>query len=171
MIIPCTLLIFGTKAMNEEQNFVTAKVVKDYLSSPRWAKQKAARNISVSVTHYLRNDAGSEPGLGASDKLFKDGTIIGCLDDCWISKDGKSWEGQLDIYDDLSEYSESQKSQIQQVLRLIKHKVSIQLSLCIEGEWSDSDGGLEFLYELQGCDLTLNGAFNGAQLHPKDMED
>lgn len=171
MIVPCTLLIFGTKAMNDEENFVPSQPVKDYLNSTRWSRQKDARNISVSVTHYLRNDAGSEPGLGASDKLFKDGTIIGCLNDCWISKDGKSWEGELDIYDDLSEYSESQKPQIQQVLRLLKHKVSIQLSLCIAGDWDDSNGGLNYLHELVGCDLTLNGAFSGAETHPKEMED
>lgn len=167
MKVPVTLLYFNEKAANEEENYVPLAPVEEYLSSSRWRYQKESRNILCSVTHFLRNEAGSEPGLGASDKLLKDGVVVGCLDDSWISKDRKSWEGIIEMFDDLSMYSESQKPFILQILRLIKNNVSIQISMCLGGDWSDEDGGLLYLDNAVGVDYTLNGAFFGSQIHPK----
>lgn len=165
MLVPVTLLRFGVKALNDEENTVSKQVVEDYLNSDRWKQAKTDRNVLCGITHYLRNEPGSEEGLGGSDKLFKDGVIVGCLDDSWISKDGKSWEGNLEIFDDLTLYSESQKSQIMQLLRLINNHVNIQVSCCIMGEWSDADGSLEYLYALEGVDFTMQGAFVGSKVH------
>lgn len=168
MLIPVTLLKFDTKALNEEENTVSKQVVEKYLSSDRWKQAKQDRNVLCGITHSLRNEPGSEEGLGASDKLFKDGVIVGCLNDSWVSKDGKSWEGEIDVFDDLSLYSEEQKSQIMQLLRLIKNHVNVQVSCCIMGEWDDADGSLKYLYNLEGVDFTLNGAFQGSKIHMED---
>lgn len=170
MKVPVTLLYFNTKAANEEQNTVPLAPIEKYLNSILWKRQKDARNILCSITHFLRNDAGSEPGLGASDKLLKDGVILGCLDDCWISKDKKSWEGIIDVFDDIDSYSEEQKPAIMQLLRLIKNGVSVQVSCCLAGEWSDIDNSLQELYEIQGVDFTLNGAFAMAEIHPNNVK-
>lgn len=169
MKVPVTLVPFGVKALNQEQNYVERDSIEEYLKSPRWKQQKDARNILVSVTHFLRNEAGSEPGLGANDSLLKDGVIIGCLADSWISKDGKCWEGELEIFDDLADYSESQRPMIQQILRLLKNKVSVEVSCCLSGDWDDTDGRLNYLDTCVGVDFTLNGAFKGAMTHPKEI--
>lgn len=171
MKIDVILLRFDLKAANEEENYVSKPEVEDYLKSPRWEYQKQSRNALISITHALRNDAGSEDGLGASDKLFKDGTIVGCLIDSWISKDGKAWEGTFEIFDDLTLYSEDQKSHILQLLRLLKNGVSVPVSCCICGDWSDRDGKLLMLDQLQGVDFTLNPAFFGSAVKPETIKE
>lgn len=170
MKIEVILVTFGIKALNEDENYIEKPEVEAYLNSPRWEWQKSQRSILCGITHYFRNDPGSEEGLGASDKLFKDGTILGCLIDSWISKDGKRWEGTLEIFDDLDEYSDEQKSQILQLLRLLKHGVSVPVSCCIFGDWSDDDGKLIFLDTVQGVDFTLQPAFFGSGVIPETIE-
>lgn len=171
MKIDVTLLKFGLKAANEDENYVTREVVEEYLKSDRWAYQKSTKQVLSSITHALRNEPGSEEGLGASDKLFKDGTIVGCLIDSWVSPDGTSWEGTLDIFDDLDSYSESQKPHIMQLLRLLKNDVSVPVSCCILGDWNDIDGKLDNLDQLQGLDFTLNPAFFGSTVKLETIKD
>lgn len=159
MLIPCVLAIFDIKALNAAQNTITLDAMKKYFASPMWAYQKNAKNILGGVTHLLRNDAGSEDGMGASDELFKKGVITHCLVDAWISEDEKRVEGTLEVFDDLSLYSENQKDDILQLLRLLKNKVHVGLSLLVDGDWDDNDGHLVEVLELAGCDATLDPAF------------
>lgn len=159
MDIPCTLAIFKIKALNDEGNTLTLEAFEKYLNSPMWKYQKDAKNILGGITHLLRNDAGSEEGMGNSDALFKRGVITHCLKDMWISDDKQRVEGTLEVFDDLSLYSEEQKSDIMQLLRLLKNKVHVGLSLLINGDWDDDDGHLVEIIEIMGVDATLDPAF------------
>lgn len=156
----CVFGIFDMPAKNEARNTLTRSAFEKYLSGPIWNWQKLNKKIVGGVTHLQRNDAGSEDGLGSSDKLLKEGVITHCIKDLWISEDGKRLEGIMEIFDDLELYSDAQKGEILQVLRLIKNGVSLGLSLVITGDWDDYDGHLKEVIKIEGLDFTLDPSFS-----------
>ena len=159
MEVKCVLGVFDQPAMNEEGNTLTEQAFMEYFKSNMWMNQRDSHKILGGITHLLRNDAGSEEGMGSSDELLKNGVITHYLKDAWISQDHKRVEGIIEVFDDLSLYSEDQKSDILQLLRLLKNGVHVGLSLVIYGDWDDQDGHLIHIYSIAGVDVTLDPSF------------
>lgn len=159
MDVRCVLGVFDQPALNEDGNTLTKSAFTEYFNSDRWKYQRDSRKILGGITHLLRNDAGSVEGMGSSDELLKNGVITHCLKDAWISDDGKRVEGIIEVFDDLSLYSDAQKSDILQLLRLLKNGVHVGLSLVIYGDWDDHDGHLTHIYSIAGVDATLDPSF------------
>lgn len=161
MRVEAILGTFAIAAKNDDENHLTKRAFDKYLNSDIWKYQKEARNILGGLTHFYRNDAGSEEGMGFSDELLLNSTITHYLEDCWT--DNERVYGVLNIFDDVSLYAEDQKKDILQLLRLIKSGVQISLSIVCEGLWSDN-GDLEEILSLRGVDFTLDPAFEFSRI-------
>lgn len=154
--------ILNQKALNEDENVLTRRAFEEYFNSKQWRYQKDAKNILGTLTHRLRNDPGSEEGMGFSDELLLRGVITHCVTNMYLEDNHVMAE--VEVFDDLSLYSEDQKSIILQLLRLVKAGVQVGCSLVLNGMWDDDSGELEHIIEILGLDLTLQESFTGSRV-------
>lgn len=154
--------IIGIPALNADQNQLKTAPIDAYLKSDRWKEVKNSRSALISVTHSDRNERGSDEGMGFSDELLKNGTIVGCVIDGWREDDKVMLK--VEIFDDLDLYSEEQKSEILQILRCLKYKVKLGFSLILDADWDDKTGEMTYLEAIMGGDFTLDPSFVGSKV-------
>jgi hypothetical protein len=147
--------VIGRPANNAQGNKLTKEAFEKYLKSETWTYQKRAKNIVGGITHIGRTEPDGY--FGYSDELFKNHVITHVITDIWI--EGNNIYGTVRIFTDMSMYSDSQKADILQLLRLVDNEVEVGCSLVIDGEWGKSNAELVHIYTIVGLDFTLDPAY------------
>lgn len=138
------------------------KVVESYLQSERCRQRLEDRCMLGTLTHIHRYGAEEVTGYGMDDKLLNDAVILFCITKLWI--EGDTLMAEIDIFDDYADYSEDQVGKIKQLIRLLKNKVNVPISIVTDADWDEKTGDMTYLYDIIGADVTLNPAFTGAKI-------
>lgn len=154
------LAMVDTESKNNRTSF-PRPVVEEYLNSDRCKIRLRDRTMLGALTHKYRYGAEKTEGLGADDRLLEDGIILFCITKLWI--EGNNLMATIEVFDDLDDYSQDQIGHIKQLLRLLKHKVNVPISIVTDAEWNDDETEMTYLYDIIGGDVTLNPAFSGAK--------
>jgi len=144
------------------------KVITEYLDSDRCKKRLNDKMMLGSLTHKYRYGAEETEGLGADDRMLDNGVIIFCITKLWL--EGNNLMATIEIFDDYEDYSDDQVGTIKQLVRLLKHGVSVPISIVTDADWSKDEEEMLYLYDIIGADITLNPAFVGAKVINNENE-
>lgn len=155
------LAMVDTKSKNNDTSF-PRNVIEEYLNSERCKQRLQDRMMLGTLTHKYRYGAEEIPGMGMDDQALDAGVILFCFEKLWL--DGNNLMGTIDIFDDYEDYSSDQIGAIKQLIRLLKNKVNVPISIVTDAEWSKDETEMVYLYDIIGGDITLNPAFPGAKI-------
>lgn len=154
------LAMVDTESKNGGASF-PRPVIEEYLNSERCKRRLTDRMMLGSLTHKYRYGAEETIGFGMDDRALDAGVLLFCFTRLWL--DGNNLMGTIEIFDDYDDYSDDQVGDIKQLVRLIKHKVNVPISIVTDAEWNKDETEMTYLYDIIGADVTLNPAFPGAK--------
>lgn len=161
MIFDIILAYTDVESTNKNASF-PRKVIEEYINSDRCKSRLEDGLMLGSITHKYRYGAEEIEGLGLDDRMLDEGVITHVIRKLWL--DGSKIMATIEIFDDETQYSPEQLGKLKQLLRLVKNKVRLPLSIVTDAEWTeDGSEQMTYLYELIGFDFTLNPAFKGAK--------